>query len=114
MSQSILDSTKKALGIDAEYDVFDPDIIMHINSVLSVLNQIGVGPSTPFTVESDKETWEQFIAEDSSMLPLVRSYVYVAVRLLFDPPSTSFAIDALKKTSDEYEWRLMVHAERSR
>lgn len=111
MSQSILDSTKKSLGVPTDYDVFDPDIIMHINTVMSTLYQLGVGPTTPFTIDDNSETWEQFLAEDTSVLAMVRSYVYIRVKLLFDPPTTSFAIDALKKTAEEYEWRLNVQAE---
>lgn len=111
MSPSILESIKKTLGVPEDYDVFDPDILMHINTVFSTLNQLGVGPKEPFFVDDKADTWTQFLAEDPSVLAMVRSYVYIKVKLLFDPPTTSFAIDALKKTAEEYEWRLNVQAE---
>lgn len=110
MSDSILNSTKKALGIGADYDAFDADILMHINSVFSTLQQLGVGPAGGFRIEDDVPTWSSYLGEDPRY-NAVQSYVYLRVRLLFDPPGTSYLIDSLKKQAEELEWRLNVAAE---
>lgn len=102
----ILDSTKKLLGIDSEYDVFDPEILVHINSVFSTLTQLGVGPDDGFYVD-ENTTWSMFLGADNR-INSVKTYVYLKVRLLFDPPTTSFAIDSFKKQAEELEWRLNV------
>lgn len=106
---SILDSTKKALGLDPADTSFDPELIMHINTVFFTLNQLGVGPSTGGFVEDNTALWSEFEGTDD--IRAVRSYMYLRVRLLFDPPSTSFAIESLKKQAEEMEWRLNVHTE---
>lgn len=105
--ESILDSTKKALGLDKDYDVFDDTIVMHINTVFSMLHQIGASPRTGFTIIGDTEKWSDFIV-DVKNVDLVKSYMYLRVRLLFDPPTTSFAIDAMKAQLDMLEWRLSI------
>lgn len=107
MSDSILTGTKKALGIDENYTAFDPDIIMHINSVFSTLNQIGIGPVDGFEIEDATATWAGYLLENPRF-NFIKSYVYLSVRLLFDPPATSFAIAALEKQKEEYEWRISV------
>ena len=107
---SILDSTKKILGLDPEYDVFDVDIITHINSVFFTLNQLGVGPAEGFMITDNTTPWTWF-SEGPSNLNAVKTYVYLRVRLLFDPPQTSFAISAMEKQIQELEWRLNVHRE---
>lgn len=104
---SILESVKKMLGIDVSYVHFDPEIIMHINSTFFVLNQLGVGPSKPFVITDDSSTWTDFDAGIST-LELIKSYMYLKVRLLFDPPSSSIHADAINKQIAEYEWRLNV------
>lgn len=109
MTQSILDSTKKVLGLPADYTPFDVDIVMHINSVFFTLNQLGVGPDEGFTIENSDDVWEDFMVGEK--VQAVKSYMYLRVRLLFDPPSTSFAIESLKKQAEEFEWRLNVHME---
>lgn len=109
--ESILTSVKKMLGIMEEYEHFDADLIMHINSVLSVLTQIGVGPSEGFCIEDANDTWSDFV-DDDSKLSLVKSYVYMKVRLLFDPPQSSAAIDSMKQLIAEFEWRLNVAADK--
>ncbi len=106
---SILSSTKKMLGIEEDYDVFDLDIILHINSVFSTLYQFGVGPATGFFIEDKTKTWTDFLGSDSFDLNMVKSYMFLRVRLLFDLPTTSFAIEAMKEQVKEYEWR-MTHA----
>ena len=109
MADSILTTTKKLLGFDADYTEFDLDIITHINSVLFSLNQLGVGPSDGFIVEDETATWDQFIGTDK--IASVKSYIYIKVRLLFDPPSTSFAQASFQKQADELEWRLNTQRE---
>lgn len=105
MADSILESTKKILGLAAEYTPFDPDIITHINATFSVLSQLGVGPEDGFFITDDEPTWDQFIAP-SAQLNLVRSYMFLKVRMLFDPPQTSYLIEAMNKQIAEFEWRL--------
>lgn len=103
--QSILNSVKKVLGIPEDVEVFDADIIMHINSVFSTLQQLGVGPPSGFAIEDETDEWNDFIAGDPRYHS-VRSYVYLRVRLLFDPPMTGYHVEALKSQIQELEWRL--------
>lgn len=103
--ESILTSIKKMLGIEAEYTHFDPDIIMHINSVLMILNQLGVGPSEGFRIEDNTATWYDFI-QDNQKIECVKSYVHLKVKLLFDPPLSSAVIESMNKMIAEFEWRL--------
>lgn len=110
MNQSILQSIKKLLGLDADYTPFDTDIIMHINSVFMVLRQLGVGPTNGYSITGANETWADYIG-DQSMYEAVKTYVYLKVRLVFDPPSNSSVIDAMKSLISEYEWRLNVEAD---
>lgn len=114
-ARSILNTIKKALGLDPSYDVFDTDIVMHINSTFATLSQLGVGPEEGFSIEDDSGTWQDFLGlVETNKLLFVKSYMYLKVRLLFDPPTTSFAIDAMKKNAEEYEWRLNVQADKPR
>lgn len=108
--ESILTSIKKLLGIDGEYKHFDSDLIIHINTVLLVLTQLGVGPSEGFMIEDDSAYWEDFL-EDPTQLQAVKSYMYLKVKLLFDPPLSSAAIESMNRMIAEYEWRLCVAAE---
>lgn len=110
MSDSILNTTKKILGIEADYTAFDPDILMHINSVFSTLNQMGIGPDDGFAIDDAEATWFDFTGGDKR-LNSVKTYVYLRVRLLFDPPTTSYLIGALKEQVQELEWRLNVNRE---
>lgn len=110
MSSSILTSTKKILGIEADYDAFDADILMHINTAFSTLNQLGIGPAEGFMIEDATTTWDSYIGNDIR-LNSVKSYVYLSVRLLFDPPTTSYLISAMKEQKQELEWRLNVYRE---
>lgn len=110
MSDSILTSTKKTLGIDEDYTAFDPDITMHINSVFSILTQLGIGPSEGFMIEDADAVWSDFLLTDMG-LNSVKTYVYLRVRLLFDPPQTSYLIEALERQMREIEWRLSTHRE---
>lgn len=107
---SILTSIKKMLGIAEGCTDFDTDLIIHINSILMVLTQLGVGPKEGFTIEDKNDYWDDFV-EDIEQLEAVRTYVYLKVRLIFDPPSSSSVIEAFNRTISELEWRLHVAAE---
>lgn len=107
---SILTSIKKLLGIAEDYEHFDQDLIIHINSVISVLTQLGVGPSEGFSIEDENATWNDFIPEDKR-LSSIRSYVYMKVKLLFDPPLSSSVMESMNRMISEFEWRLNVAAE---
>lgn len=114
--ESILTSIKKLLGIAEEYEHFDADLIMHINSVFSILTQLGVGPSEGFIIEDSTATWNDFIPWNKDnkhvlLLQSVKSYVYLKVKLLFDPPASSAVMDSTNKMLSEFEWRLNVAAE---
>jgi hypothetical protein len=95
------------LGIEAEYEHFDQDIIMHINSVFMDLQQIGVGPSEGFIIEDDISTWNDFLPKVTNF-QAIKSYMYLRVRLLFDPPSSSTVVEAMKRDIDKWEWRFSV------
>lgn len=105
--ESILTSIKKLLGIEEEYTQFDADIIMHINTVFLNLTQLGVGPSEGFLIEDDTAIWEDFIG-DSSQLQAVKTYMYLKVKLLFDPPLSSSVTESMNRMIAELEWRLNV------
>lgn len=108
---SILTSVKKMLGIAEEYEQFDADVIMHINSVFMILTQLGVGPSEGFSIEDDSAIWSDFI-QDSTNIESVKSYVYLRVKLLFDSTSLgSPVIEAMNRQISELEWRLNIEAE---
>ena len=104
---SILVSIKKLLGVPEEYTQFDADIIMHINSVFLNLNQLGVGPEAGFAIENDSAEWSDFI-KDNVKLNAVKTYMYLKVKLLFDPPLSTSVIESMNHTISELEWRLNV------
>lgn len=108
--ESILTSIKKLLGITEAYKHFDTDLIIHINSALSVLNQLGVGPSEGFVVENEFTSWNDFIS-DNTQIEMVKSYVYLKVKLIFDPPQSSAVMEAYNRQISEFEWRLNVAVE---
>ncbi len=108
--ENILEAIKKLMGITDVDLNFDEEIIMHINSVFMTLNQLGVGPTTVFKISSHEETWEDF-TEGRLDLEAVKSYIYLKVRLLFDPPQNSFILDSYNKLIQEHEWRLQVQVE---
>jgi hypothetical protein len=110
VKESILQSTKKSLGIDPSYDVFDPEILMHINSVFSTLHQLGVGLSDDqFEVEDATSTWDQALTSQKNLV-MIKSYIYLRVRLLFDMPQTGFATTSMENQAKELEWRISVAA----
>ena len=108
--ENILDSIKKLLGIDEADLNFDQELIMHINSVFMVLNQLGVGPVGGFKISSNEEVWTDFVGTRLD-LESVKSYIYLKVRLLFDPPQNSFLVGSIEKQIEENEWRLQVQVE---
>lgn len=110
METSILTSTKKALGLDEDYTVFDLDIITHINTAFSTLTSLGVGPAEGFMIEDKATDWTEYIGTDNQ-LNAVKTYVFLKVRMLFDPPATSFHITAMEHQIEELEWRLNTHRE---
>lgn len=107
MENSILNSIKKLLHLDISYDAFDVDVIIHINSALSALNQIGVGPEEGFAIDSADQTWDAFLS-DPLKTNMARTYVYLSVRLAFDPPTTSNLVASIEKQLDQLTWRLSV------
>lgn len=110
VKDSILQSTKKLLGFDASYDAFDLDITTHINSAFSTLYQAGVGPVEGFFIEDKSAKWNLFLGDNMHILD-VKTYIYLKVKLLFDPPTSSFGLSAIEKQLDELIWRLNVAAD---
>lgn len=110
MAQSILDNVKKMVGVDPSLTVFDLDILTHINSVFADLEQLGIGPVGGYMIEDNVPTWDAFLGNDPR-LSSVKSYVYFRVRLMFDPPQTSYLIESLNKQVEKMEWRLNVTRE---
>lgn len=113
MSNSILSDTKKILGFEPDYDAFDLDIITHINSAFNTLTDLGVGPPEGFMIADDSTEWVAFLGNDLQ-LNRVKTYVYMRVRMAFDPPGTSFHLNSLQEQIKELEWRLNVHVEPDR
>lgn len=105
MSDSILTTVKKLLNIPSDYDVFDVDVMTHINSAFSTLNQLGIGPSGGFMISDESAEWSDFL-DGEIRLNCVKSYVHLRVKLLFDPPGNSFAVTAIKEQISELEWRV--------
>ena len=110
-TESILTSVKKLLGITEDYTVFDTDLIIHINSVFLTLSQLGVGPEEGFMITSKDETWGDYMDSDA-LLNAVKSYVYLKVRLLFDPPTSSSVGESMKNMISELEWRINIEGEK--
>lgn len=109
MDESILTSIKKLLGVSEDYTQFDADIIMHINTVFMNLTQLGVGPNTGFYIEDDSASWSDFVdIENNAPLQAIKTYIYLKVKLLFDPPLSSSVIEAMNRQISELEWRLNV------
>ena len=107
---SILTSIKKLLGIEEDYTHFDTDLIMQINSILAVLTQLGVGPSTGFSISDKSATWVGFFGSTYNF-DAVKSYIYLRVKLLFDPPTSAALIESTNKMIGEFEWRLHVNSD---
>lgn len=108
--ESILTSIKLLLGITEDYEAFDQQIIAHINSGFMILTQLGVGPPDGFMITSKVDTWNEFISDEKKM-QLVKSYMHLKVKMLFDPPSSSAVMDSTNRMINEFEWRLNLQAE---
>lgn len=113
LDESIFNSIKSLLGPDASYDVFDQDILIHINTALSVLTQLGVGPVEGLIVSGPEQTWREFIGDDKT-LQMVKTYIYMKVKMAFDPPANSSVLSAYQEVCKEYEWRLNVEVDPSK
>lgn len=111
METSILSTIKKLIGIDPSSTVFDTDIIIHINSVFSTLQQLGVGPEEGFFIEDKNSDWDEYVPENANAQNMIKTYMYLSVKLLFDPPTTSFAITSLEKQKEIYEGRISLWRE---
>ena len=107
MTDSILRTTKKALGLDEDYSPFDAEITMHINAALATLNQIGIGPEYGFFITDDSEEWVTFLGDDPRYNS-AKLFVYLQTRVLFDPPTTSFVLTAMKEQIEQQLFRLNV------
>lgn len=105
--ESILVYVKKLLGIQSDYDHFDPDIIYGINAAFAILTQLGVGPEDGFSISDDSTTWNEFVS-DTTRLSLIKEYVCLKTRMLFDPPTSNVLADSINKTISEYEFRLNI------
>lgn len=109
MSDSILESVKSYLGISKDDNAFNSDILMAINATMVVLNQLGVGPDNPVTVDSDDAKWNII---DEKIVGIVREYVSMRVRMLFDPPTTTYIKQALDDQISEFEWRILAEIDK--
>lgn len=110
MNENIFMTIKKMLGISPEYDAFDTDILVFINTAFMTLQQLGVGPNEGFYITTKNETWADFGAYDQ-MLEGIKTYIYLCVKTVFDPPANSFVMDAMNKQKEQLEWRLREQAE---
>lgn len=110
MDDSILDSIKKILGMPPEYDAFDTDLVIHINSVFGILAQLGVGPEGGFSISDNTTLWKSYLGNYKD-LEMVKSYIALKVRLVFDPPTVGSIMDAMKEQIREFEWRLNVQVD---
>lgn len=112
-SESILTSIKKLLGIAEEYDVFDTDIIIHINTVFMTLQQLGVGPEEGYQITDASNSWDEFTG-NVALYNSVKTYIFMKVKLAFDPPTSASLIDSYNNTIKELEWRINIVAELSK
>ena len=109
MAESILLSIKKLLGIMPDYTQFDDDIIIHINTAFATLNQLGVGPSEGFMIEDMFAEWQEYAT--SKNLTMIKTYIYLKVRLLFDPPTSSALVESINRSIAELEWRIFLEGD---
>lgn len=105
---SIFLSIKKMLGLAEDYNIFDTDIVIHINSAIAILTQLGVGPTNGFRIVDETETWNDFLGEDVDLVAEVKDYIFLKVKMIFDPPSSSVIMDSIQRMINEYEWRLNI------
>ncbi len=111
MEQSILKSTKKVLHIGDDDESFDLDIMTHINSAFSTLHDLGVGPLEGFAIEDMEAEWEWFVEDEPVQLSQVKTFVFLHSRLIFDPPTTTYHLNAAQEQLAEITWRLNVRRE---
>lgn len=111
ITNSIMLTVKKMLGIAEEYHAFDLDIITNINAVFLTLNQLGVGPEYPFAITGPETQWDDFLGDQFEILQAIQTYTFMRVRLMFDPPTNSFLVDSMQKQIDEMEWRFMTQVD---
>lgn len=112
VENSILLTIKKMLGLTPEYEVFDQEIMVHINSVFSTLAQLGTSPGTGFRISGKEDTWESFLGSNED-LEFIKDYIYLKVKVLFDPPTSSFVLDSINNQIKELEWRINVQVDRA-
>lgn len=110
MEENILNSIKKLLGIPEDYTAFDQDIMIHINSVFMILSEMGVGPSNGYSLKDGTEKWGDFISDDKN-LEGIKTYIYMKVKTIFDPPLNSAVLASMKELISEFEWRINNEAE---
>ena len=111
MNESILTSIKKLLGITEEYTDFDTDIIIFINSVFPVLQQLGIGPKEGFMINNSSETWKEYLGENEVRFGWIKTFIYLKVKMVFDPPLSNSVIDSYERILKELEWRITVGAD---
>ncbi len=111
MEQSILKSTRKVLQIGPDDESFDLDILMHVNSAFSTLTDLGVGPEEGFVIEDDSVEWTDYLSDNLPTLSKIKTFVFLQTRILFDPPTTSFLLDAFKEQIAEAVWRINTRRE---
>lgn len=109
MMESILISIKKLLGLMPEYTYFDDDIIVHINTAFATLNQLGVGPTEGFMIVDENSEWKDVTTEKN--LSMIKSYIYLKVRILFDPPTSSVLMESMNRSISELEWRIFLEGD---
>lgn len=110
MTESILTSIKKLLGIAPEYSNFDMDVLMHINSVIMILRQIGVGPSEGFVVQDVTTTWADYLGDNVAQFSSVQTYIFLKVRQFFDPATNGAVTESTNNQIKELEYRLYAEA----
>ena len=110
MDNSILTSTKIQLSIMPEDDSFDDELVLHINAAYSVLTQLGVGPEQGFAITGQNETWDDYVV-DIVQASMAKQYVFLKVKMLFDPPTNSTVFNKMNEQAEQYEWRLRLQAE---
>ena len=108
--ETILNTIKKLLGIQQEYEYFDEDIMIHINTAFATLNQLGVGPAEGFYMDDKTALWDDYITTVN--MQMIKSYIYLKVRILFDPPTSSVLMDSMNRSIAELEWRLYLEGDR--
>lgn len=107
MEESILKTIKQLIGCPDDFEQFDLDLIVHINSAFATLTHLGVGPKEGYRITGADNAWSEF-EDDAQKLSLIKDYVYIKTRLLFDPPTSGSLMDSLKEQLKEMEWRLYM------